>query len=68
MYWVAVIAGFAVLRFKETKGHLPFLRGKKGVDEGAGGLSPESSRSLEKEKEGVKRVDVVETPVRTISE
>jgi len=29
MYWLAVIVGFVILRFQETKGHLPFIKGSK---------------------------------------
>ncbi|KAG9242234.1 putative iron transferase [Calycina marina] len=28
LYWLAVIIGFVLLRFQETKGHLPFMRMK----------------------------------------
>ena len=28
MYWLAVIVGFLLLRYQETKGHLPFLKSK----------------------------------------
>lgn len=29
MYWIVVIAGFFLMRYKETNGHLPFLAAKK---------------------------------------
>jgi high-affinity iron transporter len=28
VYWIAVIIGFLLLRYKETKGHLPFMKAK----------------------------------------
>lgn len=33
VYWIAVIIGFVVMRYKETKGHLPFMKTKKHNDE-----------------------------------
>ena len=29
VYWIVVITGFLVLRFREAKGHLPLARGGK---------------------------------------
>ncbi|TAQ83870.1 hypothetical protein B7494_g7806 [Chlorociboria aeruginascens] len=29
VYWIAVMLGFFVMRYRETKGHLPFMRAKK---------------------------------------
>lgn len=29
VYWMAVIVGFVVMRYKEVHGHLPFLKGKE---------------------------------------
>jgi len=28
VYWIAVIIGFCLLRYKEAKGHLPFMQAK----------------------------------------
>ena len=28
MYWLVVIVGFVLLRFQETKGHLPLMKSK----------------------------------------
>jgi high-affinity iron transporter len=44
VYWIAVITGFGLLRFNETKGHLPFMKAKapKEVDL-AKSTSPSSS-------------------------
>ena len=28
VYWIFVIAGFVIMRYKETKGHLPFIKAK----------------------------------------
>jgi high-affinity iron transporter len=40
VYWICVIIGFGLMRFKETKGHLPFLKG-----EGQGEVVSESPMS-----------------------
>lgn len=69
VYWIAVIVGFLLMRFKETKGYLPFMRSKVGGDsevcsdrsEGSGVLGQGSRR-----KEGI--VEANEVPSRTISE
>lgn len=29
VYWIAVIAAFLVMRYKEVKGHWPFMKAKK---------------------------------------
>jgi high-affinity iron transporter len=29
MYWIFVIAGFLVMRYKESTGHLPFFKSKQ---------------------------------------
>ena len=29
MYWIAVILGFCLMRYREVKGHLPFLKPKQ---------------------------------------
>jgi len=34
MYWLAVIVGFVLLRFQETKGHLPFMKSKRVASQG----------------------------------
>lgn len=31
MYWIVVISGFVLMRFKEVKGHYPFMAPKNGV-------------------------------------
>ena len=49
VYWIAVIVRFGLMRFKETKGHLPFMKAKGGSE--VGSVSGESgSASLEKEE------------------
>lgn len=29
LYWIAVISGFLAMRYKEVKGHWPFMKAKK---------------------------------------
>lgn len=43
MYWLAVIVGFLLLRFQETKGHLPFMKSKHVANKGSneGGVTGE---------------------------
>jgi high-affinity iron transporter len=33
IYWIVVIIGFLLMRYKESKGHLPFFKAKKEVAE-----------------------------------
>lgn len=64
VYWIAVIIGFVVMRYKEVHGHLPFLKGKaEGVQR------TDSETSLEKGKMGGKPTATVEAiPAREIRE
>lgn len=62
VYWIAVITGFALLRYKEVKGHLPFKKAK--VQKDVKTCSPSSS-VFESEK-NVQAVTTV--PVREISD
>lgn len=48
-YWIAVIIGFVLLRYKETKGHLPFMKSKKYNQE-VETVSVESSELVSDEK------------------
>lgn len=32
VYWIFVIMGFFLMRYKETKGHLPFMKAKKNTE------------------------------------
>ncbi|KID91621.1 Iron permease FTR1 [Metarhizium guizhouense ARSEF 977] len=46
VYWIFVIAGFIVMRFKETKGHWPFMKAKAPAareDSVSGNSSPQES-------------------------
>jgi len=71
VYWIAVITGFFVMRYKETTGHLPFLKMKSKDDGGMLSENPssEASRQPSLTKEPEKNVLVVQAaPARTISE
>jgi high-affinity iron transporter len=41
LYWVAIMAGFAALRYKETRGHWPLLKPGKDLASAADSLSDE---------------------------
>lgn len=46
VYWIFVMAGFIVMRFKETKGHWPFMKAKAPAareDSVSGSSSPQES-------------------------
>jgi high-affinity iron transporter len=70
VYWIAVIIGFLLLRYKETTGHLPFMKAKaaKESDHVSDEVSPGSSGIFES-KVAEKNVQAVTTePARTVSE
>lgn len=69
VYWIFVIAGFALMRFKETKGHLPFMKAKAGSDAHERlSHSPARSSDLES-KDADKPLDSVKpVPERTVSD
>lgn len=51
VYWITVIAGFALLRYNEVKGHLPFMKAKKStgaIETSSEDLSLSSSREPRK--------------------
>jgi high-affinity iron transporter len=71
VYWIVVIAGFVIMRYKETKGHLPFMkaRAQEEVKPISVETSPGSSGIFEEAKEPEHTVQAVTTiPVRTLSE
>lgn len=41
IYWIAVIVGFAAMRWKETRGHWPFLKKRDTAFESDGSSTPE---------------------------
>ncbi|KAG5988384.1 hypothetical protein E4U54_004674, partial [Claviceps lovelessii] len=43
IYWLFVMAGFVIMRFKETKGHYPFLKAKTAAPAPASVASQSSS-------------------------
>jgi high-affinity iron transporter len=72
VYWIAIITGFLVMRYKETTGHLPFMKAKKSKDDG-GVLSDNPSSDVSRQqsltKDPEKNVTAVQAaPARTISE
>jgi high-affinity iron transporter len=46
-YWIVVIGGFFLMRYKETTGHLPFMKAKPIEDEESndGSIKVESNAS-----------------------
>jgi len=69
-YWITVIAGFFLIRYKEVKGHLPFMKAKTfpqgAVGENQSGTSSAIfERNSDDEKEPKK---VVVPATRTISD
>lgn len=53
LYWLVVILAFLVMRFKETKGHYPFMSGRaKKADAGSHGSTTSASRSEEATRVG----------------
>ena len=66
VYWIAVMIGFGLLRYNETKGHLPFLKAKVHEKVKFGG--DESPNSSVFEKGAVKSVQATPTLARAISE
>ncbi|KUJ08595.1 iron permease FTR1 family protein [Mollisia scopiformis] len=74
LYWLCVILGFVVMRYKEVNGHLPFMKAKAEKDTNNSTVhvdtqSPGSSGIFEKTSEDKKVVQEVHTvPSRTISE
>ena len=69
VYWIAVIIGFLLLRYKETTGHLPFTKSKAGKrpEHASDEVSPSSS--VFESKEAEKNVQAVNTqPARTVSD
>jgi high-affinity iron transporter len=71
VYWIAIITGFFVMRYKETTGHLPFMKAKKTNNDGLVTDVPSSevSRQHSATKDPEKNVTAVqEAPARTISE
>jgi len=66
-YWIAVIIGFLLMRYRETKGHLPFMKAKAYKDQHS--PSPTSSGVFEHKSDGEKtREAVTAVPARTVSE
>ncbi|KAF4637510.1 hypothetical protein G7Y89_g557 [Cudoniella acicularis] len=75
LYWIVVIAMFLLMRFKEVKGHLPFMKAKNDTknevelvidSSNSSGILRGESRSKEGGEKTVAAVQ--EIPVRTISE
>jgi high-affinity iron transporter len=44
VYWIFVVLGFLVMRYRETTGHLPFFKAKK-IAESVDEYPEQSSRS-----------------------
>ena len=69
VYWIVVIAGFFLMRYREVKGHLPLLKpmyanGRK-ID---GDLSPNQSMTSSGVVDSEKKVNSAQTvPVHTVS-
>ncbi|RDL38449.1 uncharacterized protein BP5553_02789 [Venustampulla echinocandica] len=69
VYWIAVIIGFLLMRYNETKGHLPFMKAEKSDDPEVRSNSSDSNgvfRQDSQSKEGT--AETTEVPSRTISE
>ncbi|TVY38678.1 Plasma membrane iron permease [Lachnellula occidentalis] len=70
IYWIAIITGFFVMRYKETTGHLPLLKAKK-INASSDASSPSDSVIVRQDsvsKDPEKNVVAVALPTRTISE
>ncbi|KAK2624308.1 hypothetical protein QTJ16_006258 [Diplocarpon rosae] len=69
-YWIAVIIGFVLMRYKETKGHLPFMKAKTPESRvESASLSQVSSDVFETQSSETKtREDVRTAPARTVSQ
>jgi high-affinity iron transporter len=69
VYWIAVIIGFLLLRYKETTDHLPFMKSKAGKrsEHVSDEVSPRSS--VFESKEAEKNVHAANTQsARTVSD
>lgn len=60
VYWIFVIASFVVMRYKETKGHWPFMKAKKVSSEtssesgvNAGATNGQGQKRAEAEEKSV---------------
>ncbi|KAH6670078.1 putative iron transferase [Halenospora varia] len=72
LYWLVVIAMFVGMRYKEVKGHLPFMKAKANKNEAERVSGSQNSSGIlrnETAKDPEKTVAAVDaTPVRTIAE
>ncbi len=59
IYWIAIMVGFAALRYKETRGHWPLLKAKAN--------SASSSNSLSDEPVDVEKSAVVENTTEVLT-
>ncbi|OQN96010.1 hypothetical protein B0A48_18001 [Cryoendolithus antarcticus] len=67
LYWLVVIAGFFLLRFKEQNDRLPFMKAKTLTEDGDSESSPEGS-VFERSVEGKKGGEVMEPASSTVRE
>jgi len=65
LYWLAVIVGFVVMRYRESKGHLPFMKAKAQAAASDEDMSDNGARGSNSD---VREEKVVVPTARTISE
>ncbi|TVY65564.1 Plasma membrane iron permease [Lachnellula suecica] len=69
VYWIAVITGFLIMRYKETTGHFPLMKAKKSKGDVSNSPSSSILRQHSPTKDPEKNVvEVGAAPARTISE
>jgi high-affinity iron transporter len=68
VYWITIIIAFVVMRYKEVKGHLPFMKAKTPKTDPNLAHSPASESHIFENKESKATASIVPVPVREISE
>jgi high-affinity iron transporter len=66
LYWLLVIIGFVLMRYKETKGHLPFMKPKARKDEFMGDSPANGSDIFESKTDDKATVTVAPITQREI--
>ncbi|KAH6717752.1 iron permease FTR1 family protein [Leptodontidium sp. 2 PMI_412] len=68
VYWIFVIIGFLLMRYREVNGHLPFGKAKTNVRQHRMGSGSESPTSSSRQSDEKKTTQSVQTVPRTVSE
>ncbi|KAI0202664.1 iron permease FTR1/Fip1/EfeU [Astrocystis sublimbata] len=50
VYWIAIVTALGVMRYRELKGHLPFMKAKKAIAENESSVVEERSNSVTKQE------------------